>query len=209
MDPVEKTIESYDSIAEEYCEKTMKGGNRDFQEDMIDKTLKMLPNHPRIIDPGCGDGRDTAYMREKGADVVGIDLSQEMIDLAKRKQKKGTYLQMDMRDTIFPEDTFHGAWASASIFNLPKSELSKVESEIYRIVEPGGLFAFSFKKGEGEGMEENGVMDNGYPRYVSYYTVDELRERFRLFDIVQSRECPDEIFGSRFVYCWAESRDDR
>lgn len=205
MDAIRTTIKSYDEIAEEYCEKTLKGGDREFQEKMLEKTLKMLSPEPRVIDLGCGDGRDTAFMRKKGADAVGIDLSSAMVSLARRKHRDDAFFQADMRDTIFPDDTFHGAWASASIINLPKSELSKAESEIYRILEPNGLFAFSFKVGEGEGFEENGVVE-GYPRYFSYYTIEELENRLNLFDVIDTEKCPETIFGSKFMYCWARSR---
>ena len=203
MNTVEKTIRSYDEIAEEYCEKTFEEGDREFQKKMLDKTLSMLSNKPRVIDLGCGDGRDTDYLCSKGADVVGIDLSKSMVNLARKKYHDCTFLQMDMRDTIFPENTFQGAWASASIINLPKSQLSKAESEIYRILEPNGLFAFSFKEGEGSGFEDNII--EGYPRYFSYYNLEELKEELNLFRIVNTEKYPSKIFGSDFIYCWARA----
>ncbi|MFW6040842.1 MAG: class I SAM-dependent DNA methyltransferase [Thermoplasmatota archaeon] len=204
MDPVERTIKSYDEIAEEYCNKTSKKGDREFQKKMLDRTLNMLPPKPRIIDIGCGDGRDTHYLFEKGADVVGIDLSRNMVRLARRKYPNCTILHMDMRETIFPENTFHGAWASASIINLPKSYLSKVESEVYRIIEPGGIFAFSFKIGEDEGFESNVIEE--YPRYFSYYTIDELKDKFNLFDFIDGQKYPSKIFGDEFMYCWTKAK---
>ncbi len=211
MKKVEKTMESYNEIAESYCQKTSEGGDRELQERIIDKTVKMVrsrtkgeaPGKPRMIDLGCGDGRDTSYLKNKGMDVVGIDLSISMIQLARRKYPDCSFIHGDMRDTVFPDDTFHGAWASASIINLPKSELSSLESEVFRILDRNGIFTFSFKKGQGEGFEEEGVID-GHPRYFAYYTLQELRERFSLFEIIDSEECTEEIFGSKFVYCWAE-----
>ncbi|MEF8832304.1 MAG: methyltransferase domain-containing protein, partial [Candidatus Thermoplasmatota archaeon] len=174
MDPIERTMRTYDQIAEEYCKKTESEGDRKFQKKMLDRTLSFLPSNPRIIDLGCGDGRDTQYLQEKGADVVGIDLSKSMIDLARKKYPECTFLQSDMRDTVFPDDTFQGAWASTSLSNVPKSELSKVEKEIYRIVEEGSIFCFSFKVGEGEGFEESLI--EGFETYQSYYTLEELKK---------------------------------
>ncbi len=200
MDPIQKTIKAYDEIAEEYCKKTEEKGDREFQEKMLDKTLRYLDPKSRVIDLGCGDGRDTRYMKEKGADVVGIDLSRSMVNLARKEDPENAFLQQDIRDTVFPDDTFQGAWASASLTNLPKSELSKAEKEIYRIVEPGGILAFSFKEGEGEGFEESVV--EGHERYCSYYTLEELEEKLNLFELIDSRRCPEEIFGYDFIYCW-------
>ena len=204
MDPIERTMRTYDKIAERYCETTEKEGDRDFQEKMLERTLKFMPSKPRVIDLGCGDGRDTEYLRRKGADVVGIDISKEMINLARKKYSKCAFLHSDMRDTVFPNDTFQGAWASTSISNMPKSELSRVEKEVYRIIEQGSIFCFSFKVGEGEGFEESIV--EGFDTYQSYYMLDELRDGFNLFHIIDSKEYPGKIFNSHFMYCWARSR---
>lgn len=204
MDPIEKTRKAFDEIAEEYCEQTEEEGNREFQKKMLDKTLARLGPKPRVIDLGCGDGRDTEYLRNKGADVVGIDLSKGMISLARKKYPKASFLQSDMRDTVFPDDTFHGAWANASIVNLPKSELSHVEKEVYRILEPGGVFCFSFKEGEKEGFETS-VIDE-HERYYTYYTLDEIKERLNLFEIFHSERCPGKVFEYEFIYCWGRAR---
>lgn len=204
MDPIQKTMRTYDQIAEKYCEITEREGDREFQEKMLERTLDFMPSNPRIIDLGCGDGRDTEHLRKKGADVVGIDLSNAMIDLARNKYPECAFLHSDMRDTVFPDDTFQGAWASTSLSNIPKSELSSVEKEIYRILETGSIFCFSFKVGEKEGFEESIV--EGYETYQSYYTLDELKEKMNLFDVIDSREYPGQIFDSDFMYCWAKSR---
>lgn len=205
MDPLATTINSYDEIAEEYCERTLEEGDREFQEKMLDRTLNQLGEGARIIDLGCGDGRDTSYLCEKGADAVGIDLSRSMIDLARRKHPDCAFIQSDMLDLIFPNDTFQGAWANASIINMPKSELSHIEKEVHRILGPEGIFVFSIKEGEREGFEDNGVIE-GYPRYFSYYTPEEIKERLNLFNIYQVVKCPEKIFGSDFSYCFARKR---
>lgn len=204
MDPIDRTVESYEDMGEDYTDKTNEGGDREFQEKMMDKTLRILNKKPRIIDLGCGDGRDTAYFKNKGLDVTGIDLSKEMISIARKKYPNCTFLNMDMRDTIFPDDTFNCAWASASIIHFPKKELSHVEKEVYRILESGGIFAFSFKVGEGEGYEKTETMENK-ERYFSYYTLEELKIALNLFDIVESEKCPSKVFDSEFMYCWARA----
>lgn len=207
-DPLETTIKSYDEIAEIYCEKTIDEGDRDFQEKMIDTTLNYIPKNPRVLDLGCGDGRDSNYFYRKGVDVVGIDLSEGMIALAREKYPDVAFFKEDMRNTIFPDDTFHCVWASVSIINMPKSELSKIESEVFRILNPGGIFAFSVKKGEGEGFEENDIV-SGYPRFFSYYTLDELKDSLKLFQIVDSEEYPGKLFNDEYIYCWAKAKKKR
>lgn len=203
---IQKTIEAYNKIAEEYCKKTEKEGDRDFQTKMLDRTLDLLRTQPkpRVIDLGCGDGRDTHYLKKNGADVVGIDLSRNMIQLARKKYSENAFIHSDMRDTVFPEDTFHGAWASASLTNIPKEELSSVEKEVYRILETDSIFGFSFKIGEGERFEESVI--EGYDRLQVYYTLEELKSELDLFRIIRTEKYPGTIFDEEFMYCWAEAR---
>lgn len=202
MDPVLRTVQSYDKIAESYSKKTMELSDRDFQETMIDKTIRMLPEGSHVIDLGCGDGRDTAYIRSKGVDVVGIDLSENMVSVARIKYPDCAFLQMEMRETVFPEGTFDCVWASASMINLPKTALNTLEKEVCRVLTGEGIFAFSFKIGEKEGFEEHDYAD-GYPRYFSYYTIEELKKRFNYLEIFDSVKYPKKLFDSEFMYCWA------
>ncbi len=206
-DLVAQTISSYDMMAKEYCKITSAKGDRVFQEKMMDITLdhlsKDMVDNARIIDLGCGDGRDSDYFYSKGIDVVGIDLSKSMIELARKKHPMIAFFKEDMRDTVFPDGTFQAAWASASIINMPKSDLSKIESEVHRVLDPRGIFAFSVKIGDKEGFEDENIIE-GYPRYFSYYTLEELEQRLNLFEIVESKKYPGELFENEFLYCWAK-----
>ncbi len=204
-DPVLHTVKSYDKVAARYTVRTRREGDRAFCEEILNRTLDALPPDPRIIDLGCGDGRDVAYLATKGADVVGIDFSGEMIKLARSAYPDLTFLKMDMRNTVFPDESFHCAWASASIIHIPRSQLPSLEREIYRILEPNGIFAFSFKLGEGEGFEKNGAMKE-YPRYFVYHTKGDIYRLLQKFDITGHMEYPHKILGSSFVYCWAVKR---
>ncbi len=204
-DPVLRTINSYDQVAEEYTARTRIEGDRKFCEKMLDRTSDILPPKPRIIDLGCGDGRDVAYLGRKGADVVGIDLSAEMVKLARRANPHQTFLKMDMRNTVFPDESFHGIWASASIIHIPKAQIHTLEREVYRILEPQGVFAFSFKLGEGEGFEKCGAMKE-HPRYFVYHTLEDVRHLFKKFEITDHVEYPHKVLDSLFMYCWAVKR---
>lgn len=201
-DPVERTIASYDMDAKEYTKRTLNSGDRSFCQDMMDRTLDMLPDTPRILDIGCGDGRDTAYFDNKGADVVGIDLSCEMIGIARQSYPKCTFLIMDMRDTTFLPGAFDCVWASASFIHIPSSQIPLFETEIDRILSDEGIFAFSYKLGRGEGYEYTESMRN-YPRYNVYHEPQDIADLFKLFDVIEQYICSEKVFGSRFAYCWA------
>ncbi len=199
-DPIKVTISTYDEIAEEYCGNTLLKGDRNFQIRMMDRMLDMLQDNPRIIDLGCGDGRDTSYLDQKGADVVGIDLSGKMVEIARDNYPQGTFIQNEMRETIFPDNTFNGVWASASIIHLSRTQFPGLLKEVARILIKDGIFVFSFKEGKKEGFE--GAEDR--QRYFTYYTVNEIRRHLKYFKVIDFVRCPKEIMGSKFIYCFAK-----
>ena len=210
-DVVKRTIESYDAIAERYCKRTMIPEVREFEHQLLDRFLAMIDaERPRILDIGCGDGRDTAYLREKGAGVIGIDLSEGMLAVARREHPECTFLKMDMRRLEFPDRSFHGVWASGCIYHLPKRELPQAFREVRRILKPGGIFSFNFKRGEGEGMEEEPKSFGGYPRYFAYYSVEEIERLLNQtgFKLELVRDYPWEVFGDRIVHLWARVKGD-
>ena len=200
-DPVWDTIKAYDTATEDYCRKTLSSGDRDFQEKMMDRTLNMLPSEPRILDLGCGDGRDAAYLTDRGADTIGMDLSKEMVKLARKKFPELEFIRMDMRELGLNKDHFDCVWASASVIHIPGEQLRELEREIIRVLKPGGIFAFSYKVGQGEGFEYGESMKDK-KRYFVYHTEKSIRNGFDELEIIDVVEYPGNILGSSFAYCW-------
>jgi len=79
-DAVKRTIAGYDIIAKRYSKKTLIPEVRQFEHRLLDRFLTMIDvEGSRILDIGCGDGRDTVYLQERGAETVGVDLSAGML----------------------------------------------------------------------------------------------------------------------------------
>ena len=78
MDVVKNTIETYDKIAEEYA-KTW--GDINLIKKYADLFLRFLKGR-KILDVGCGPGRDSEYFSERGLEVTGIDLSRNFLKIA-------------------------------------------------------------------------------------------------------------------------------
>ena len=75
------TIKWYDKHAQEYIAFSY----ATVQMDVIEKFIAMLPSAPKVLDVGCGPGRDAGIFFQKGVQVTGVDLSKELIKIAKRK----------------------------------------------------------------------------------------------------------------------------
>lgn len=115
-----------------------------------DHFLSYLKPGDRILDFGCGSGRDTAYFREKGLAVDAADGSSEMCRLASE------YLHAPVACMEFneldAENLYDGIWASASIMHLEYEKLKEVFPKMICALKPGGILYVNFKYGENDGF---------------------------------------------------------
>ena len=132
-----------------------------------------------VLDVGCGTGNFSIKLAKMGLNVTGIDVSDNMLDVARDKAKKGglsiDFINMDARDMIFEDESFDGVISMAAIEFIQESE--KVLNEMFRVVKKGGKIVIGTinrdsKWGElylGRAFQENSVF-----KYASFKTMDEL-----------------------------------
>jgi len=99
----------------------------------------------RILDAGCGSGRDTAAFVKAGYQVVATDGSAEMVRLAADHVGRSV-LQMRFDEMEF-ECEFDGVWCCASLLHVPRDEMASVMARFRRALRPGGVWYLSFKLG--------------------------------------------------------------
>jgi len=138
------TIEFYNKYAEEFYNATVSAD----MSETCDKFLKYIAPGGKILDAGCGSGRDSLYFIKHGYKVVSIDASEEMVRLSSKLTGQQTLL-MKFEDIDF-KDEFDGIWACASLLHVPKMEIKGVMTRLAQALKENGIFYGSFKYGEGE-----------------------------------------------------------
>ena len=171
MNIKQKTTETYNKIALGYSESH-------FTHFWIEEFdfFKSIIRGKKVIDLGCGAGRDAAVFVENGFDYTGIDASEEMLKVASKRVPKGKFQQMDFSKTNFPSGTFDGFWASASFLHIPKKDIAGALQEAKRITKNSGVGFISVK--EKTEMDEGMISESRYggiSRYFSFYTREELK----------------------------------
>ena len=169
VDYKEQTKQSYDATAEDYHANTLKL----LPEVKARSFLSHLPAQAKILDVGCGSGRDAGYFVEKGHAVTGIDIAPKMIGLARVLVPEATFAVGDIETTLFTMNFFDGVWASASLLHVSKQEMPAVLQKIHSTLKPGGVFYISMKKGEGETLQPD-ERYGGVPKFWNYMDDQEL-----------------------------------
>lgn len=139
----------------------------------------------KIIDIGCGSGRDATLFIQNGYEYRGIDLSDEMLALARQAVPIADFRKMNMYDLNFPDKMFDGFWAVTSLLHILKRKMNTVLEEIHRVVKFGGIGFIVMKHGEGERMVTGKF--EGDNRFYSFYRDYEFceileRNRFRVLE---------------------------
>jgi ubiquinone/menaquinone biosynthesis C-methylase UbiE len=182
MGDKEITIESYDKTVDAYIRNT----DPLHPKEEADKFLSMLEKGASILDIGCGPGRDAKIFSEKGFKVTGIDLSEKMIDAA-RKRCRAEFKVMDLMKLEYPDEKFDSIWAMATYLHVPKIEIVKSLKEAFRVLKRGGIFAISVKLGEGELLREDKRYGN-VKKFWSFYSKPEIETALKKagFEILES-----------------------
>jgi ubiquinone/menaquinone biosynthesis C-methylase UbiE len=169
----EKTIEHYDKLADEFFYRnsvTMYGKEYDI-------FFNLLPEGNSVLEIGCGIGRDAVKLIEKYK-YTGTDASQSMLNIAKKNVLNGEFRVMDFYNLDFPEKSFDGFWAAASLLHVPKNEISEVLKGIKRVVKDSGVGFISLKLKDS--LDEGVIKENkqGIPteRYFSFYSEGEFNQ---------------------------------
>lgn len=147
-DKTDITIETYDNIVNEYIEyfktKDLKGKVQ-FQRE-IDCICSQLNNNAKILDVGCAIGDYPKYLTEKcknNFDVIGIDSSKNMIEIAKKNAPKAYFEVMDVRNLKFNKDTFDAIICFATLIHVNDNECIKILNKFDEIIKEDGLIAIN------------------------------------------------------------------
>ena len=160
MDWKEKTLSYYNEQPDQFIRTTLEADMTEIRSRFI----KHLGPNARILDFGCGSGRDTKAFLEAGYIVEAIDGSVELC------KKAAAYTGIPVKQMLFSDlnekDRYDGIWANASILHLPRAELADVLQKLEKALRPQGILFASFKYGTFEGIRTG--------RYYTDFTRDTL-----------------------------------
>ena len=188
------TINYYDKHASQYFERTS-------QVDLValyTEFLKYIPEGGRIMDLGCGSGRDVKWFREHDYDAYGLDASEELVKIA--RNQFDIPVEVGLIEEWVTDEVFDGIWCCASLMHLDDMSFDKFLSNLRCNLRLGGALFISVKEGIDSGVSEDGryfrdFNDEALNAFISHYrglriekvwyTTDKLyRESFRWLNAI-------------------------
>lgn len=126
----------YDLISDKFS------ATRSFFWPDLDFLRSYVENNDRILDFGCGNGRLLALLKDRPIEYKGVDISDKLIRLAKKKysEESNNFLKVSSQGTLpFPDDFFNKVFSIAVFHHFPPSYAEQVARELYRVTLPGGM----------------------------------------------------------------------
>lgn len=138
------SIEFYEQNAQTFFNDTV---NVDMT-DIYTRFTTNLAKGAKILDAGCGSGRDSKAFLDMGFDVDAFDASKSLCELA--SAETGLTVKYQTFDDVTAESRYNAIWCCASLLHVPECELPQVFNKLSRTLKPGGIWYVSFKYGDGE-----------------------------------------------------------
>jgi SAM-dependent methyltransferase len=162
----EITIAEYQATAVSFREGTW---DHDVSQNR-NALIAALPRQPgRILDLGCGPGRDLVAFQQLGQEVVGLDATPAFVEMAKAVAGCEVW-QQNFLNLELPDQYFDGIFANASLIHVPQGEMVRVLQDLRRSLVPQGALMMSMVRGDSEGFVPR---PTGY-RYTAGWEYDTL-----------------------------------
>ena len=164
-------LAAYERMASDYFRRSDGAGIEIDALRFVSMLIERFGSMPVILDAGSGPGIDAWRINDAGGQLICLDISVRMLWAANERCAPAALVCGDMLSTPFRSHSFHGVWASASLFHVPRPALTEALGEICRLLVKDGILYLSLRAGEGQVSVNPGT---GCARLLCLYQEDGL-----------------------------------
>ena len=170
MKKAKQAVSFYEKVAKSYAQ--------EFSDpsDYVDTFLSLIPSNGKILDVGCGVGVDAGYMYSKGFKVVGIDLSREMLKIARQHFPQIDFRLLDIKKINYGANSFDGIFASFSLIHLPKKDIPNILKKFYKILKRGGVLYIALHEGKPEETFITSPLSKNEKIFLNIFSYEEIKQ---------------------------------
>ena len=165
---------SYDRVAANYADEFFSELERKpFDRELLDEFARRITGIGQVCEIGCGPGQISRYLKDRAADVCGIDLSNEMVKQARRLNPDIQFASGDMLALECADAAFGAIVCFYAIIHLRREDVKRALQEMNRVLQPGGPLLLSFHGGEAS-LHRDQWYDKAVSIEVTLFTKDEM-----------------------------------
>jgi ubiquinone/menaquinone biosynthesis C-methylase UbiE len=140
LDLIKKTRDDYNKISTHFS------STRKYNWPEVADAIEGLgiKKDDKVLDLGCGNGRLFEALEKYDIDYYGLDISEELVKIAKKTYPKGNFIASDLLKTPYKDNEFDVIASIATLHHIPSKKLRREAlKEVYRIAKPGGKILIS------------------------------------------------------------------
>jgi len=173
------TKDTYNKFSKEYAEKFRNFLMTEYINRVFDD---WRGDNPRVLELGCGAGRDAEEICQRTSNYTGIDISEGLLEIAKQKKiANAKFSRQSIKDYGFTEN-FDIVFAVASLLHVNEEDFAQVLQRVHKILAKRGLFHITVKHGKYKGEEL--VKDKYGERIFYFYRLSDIKRMAEGYEVV-------------------------
>ncbi len=174
-----KTRQAYNLVAQRYHDLFHNEMNeKEYDRRLLDSFAGRFKKDSVVCDAGCGpSGHIGRYLFDKGIKVVGVDISDKCVEMARQHNPIMRFECGDIGNMSFEDSSFDGILSYYSIIDTPKRYVYRIFNEFRRILKPNGLLLVAVKAGTTEGYIHD-LLGTKTEIFFALFTVEEITKYF-------------------------------
>ena len=202
---IDKIENCYDTVAREYAEFfTEEHEKKPQDQEVLKRFAQLLAGRRPAWEFGCGPGHTAQYVANLGIEISGLDLSEKIIEQARVSHPKIPFRKGNMLDLDFEDNSIAGVLSFYAIVHFTADQVLKAFQEIYRVLQPNGLYLFTYHIGEETVHVEEFLgkhVDINWMFFKSDFIMGCLQKTgFESIEVIERDPYPDVEYQSKRAY---------
>jgi len=205
----DKVERLYDTVAKEYAEQFCgEHENKPKDQEMLHRFSQEIGDKKPVWDLGCGPGQTTAYLKNLGVEISGLDISEGILERARVLWPDIHFEKGSLLDLAFDNDSIAGAVAFYAMVHFTEEQVKLALQEVFRVLRPGGLFLFTFHIGQ-ETIHLDEFLGKEVDIDVMFFPADFISRclidcGFERIEMIEREPYPEVEYQSRRAYVFAK-----